>query len=500
MAKQSALSSQLHVFGAGSGIGRWFVSHVFSNLRKQAGWYTCAYDISSESLSQLAQLHQDIAANVVDTTNPPQFVFSAQAIVIVAVQAEVVPRLLSWLAPALVRGPTVISFTSVQAPTLEVLRAQLPANCARFGCHPMFGPGVSSIAGLQLAITDCDCQREEVQWLLSHLRERGFGLTFVSAQEHDLAMGVVQGLTHFSFLLFAAALARVTRESKLRIDQLAGLHTPNFRFLNAFSKRVLSMQSATVGAIQKGPFAEPLRRVVLEEGQKLAQALDQASGGLAAAAPIHEIRQALRGPGLAEGADFASWAVARLQSVEEQLFAARASGQWVVVRHRLTGRLRVLRLWEVATHHLRCSQVMLPSEELSVVPLCAESIQNYARLGFGDPRLSPETLRRSSVVISRVHLEVYSGQEAQALLAAHVLPAKTVLHIRAPEIAWDCLERWWKAVLPTAIWNVGHLTTDKTLGVSRIVVGHAPWQSRQAVCAQLREATGLEVSLPGTAS
>ena len=100
MARNSNGPASIHVFGAASGIGRWFVSRVFSELRRLAGWDTVAYDISSAGLESLSAQCVDIRWYKVEGEQAANLAYGSQDILILAVQAEVVPHLLNWLAPA----------------------------------------------------------------------------------------------------------------------------------------------------------------------------------------------------------------------------------------------------------------------------------------------------------------------------------------------------------------------------------------------------------------
>ena len=103
------------------------------------------------------------------------------------------------------------------------------------GLHPMFGPGVASIA--KQVIAYCDGRDPQAYtWLLDQLQIWGARLHKVGASEHDEGMALIQALRHFTTFAYGVHLA----EEDPDLEKLLALSSPIYRLEVAMVGRLFA--------------------------------------------------------------------------------------------------------------------------------------------------------------------------------------------------------------------------------------------------------------------
>lgn len=92
------------------------------------------------------------------------------------------------------------------------------------GLHPMFGPGINSLAK-QVVVACHGRGQEHYEWLLKQISIWGAGIYTTCASEHDDAMAFIQVMRHFSSFVYGAHLA----EEDPDLDLLISLSSPIYR-------------------------------------------------------------------------------------------------------------------------------------------------------------------------------------------------------------------------------------------------------------------------------
>jgi prephenate dehydrogenase len=429
--QDAARKRKVHVVGAARGIGRWFVEHVFAHPSRASADDDCeclAYDRDVEIEALRDRVHCHL---VLEGDASPFASIADHDIVVLAVPLDAMKSVLNDLIPYLAPDTLVVSFTSVQVQSQQLLANALSGRCQFLGCHPLFGPGLLSPVGAFAALVDYRAQKPVHVAFRNLLISVGLDVVELAAAEHDEAMAMVQSLTHFTLLTFASTLASLRDRPFAASERLARLRTPNFRFMHAFASRLLQIAPTTTGSVQLGEHASKVRSLFVEQAQQLAHGLDQSCDAHQAAFYFSATKRALRGPALADGADFAAQAVERLLGVEVELFQAMQSGRIVVLRHRVLGTYRLARIAELFPDRLRLVGRVGTKQvggKMYLVPwLSPAHCCNYARQGLGDPRRAEAWLakvERRGEVISRRHVEVMSLDFSRDFVRQNVLPAR----------------------------------------------------------------------------
>lgn len=113
---------------------------------------------------------------------------------------KIIQQIASYLSPTTVLADV----ASIKTPIYEVLMASHPGPVVSL--HPMFGPGVTSLAGQKIVICH-GRETKDYEWLLEWLEAEGGTLITCSPKEHDDMMVVVQAIRHFSTFCLGVFLA-----------------------------------------------------------------------------------------------------------------------------------------------------------------------------------------------------------------------------------------------------------------------------------------------------
>lgn len=147
---------------------------------------------------------------------------------------------LPWLAA----GSLLVDLGSTKSGPMAVLEREVRREVGLMGAHPLFGPTVSDLTGLIVAIVDPSDDRPTSpwrDWFIECLARLRMIITPTGATEHDDAMSFVQALTHFTLLSFAYAFVRLDRDPA----DLLAFRTPVFEPLLYLAARVANLARST---------------------------------------------------------------------------------------------------------------------------------------------------------------------------------------------------------------------------------------------------------------
>lgn len=191
--------------------------------------------------------------------------------------AETVRFYAPWLRPA----SLVVDLGSTKTRSLEILGETLDPAVGVLGAHPLFGPAVSNLTGLIVAVVDPANARPASPWrawFLDHLARLHFIVTPATADEHDDAMSFVQALTHFTLLAFAYSFVRLNRDPA----DLLAFRTPVFEPLLYLAARVAHLARVnpdTYRSIQRHTARPAVRAAFLDAAREILAAIEQVEPG-----------------------------------------------------------------------------------------------------------------------------------------------------------------------------------------------------------------------------
>ena len=163
-------------------------------------------------------------------------------LVIVSVPIRDTVRVIEEIAPLLGKGQLLCDLTSLKAAPVA---AMLKSKAEVIGLHPMFGPTVTSLKQQTIIACPARASRATIQSLLDVFRNEGAVCTITDPEEHDRAMAVVQGLTHFVTLCLAESI----RQLNIDIEKTRAFTSPVYQIELGLVGRLLSQDSDLYGSI-----------------------------------------------------------------------------------------------------------------------------------------------------------------------------------------------------------------------------------------------------------
>ncbi|HNY73202.1 MAG TPA: prephenate dehydrogenase/arogenate dehydrogenase family protein [Syntrophales bacterium] len=157
-------------------------------------------------------------------TRGPDFASLAATcpVVIVSVPIAITEAVIEKIGPCLPPESLLMDLTSLKE---GPVRAMLAATAAEvIGLHPLFGPGVTSLSGQNIAV--CPARGNSwLPWLRDILEKNGAHLVETTPARHDELMAVIQALNHF----LTAALGLSVAAAGIEPEELRRFSTPVFR-------------------------------------------------------------------------------------------------------------------------------------------------------------------------------------------------------------------------------------------------------------------------------
>ncbi len=163
-------------------------------------------------------------------------------VIVVAVPIAATMAVIGKVGPHLRPDSLLMDLTSLKAEPVQAMLASTRAEVV--GCHPLFGPDVSSMRGNNIIL----CPARGEAWL-SFLKglfiAGGASVTITTPEDHDRMMSLIQGLTHMNTILMELTI----RDSDIDQSALEAFSTPIFRTKRAISAKLFSPNADLYAAI-----------------------------------------------------------------------------------------------------------------------------------------------------------------------------------------------------------------------------------------------------------
>ncbi len=170
---------------------------------------------------RVLRLDPELPAGSPDAVSGLEAVDTAD-VILLAMPLSLGPELLETVLARSPRG-LVVDISSLKSHLIGVLRAGAARGLRVASLHPLFGPGVRTLAGRIMAVCDCGnaAAAEQAAGLFA---DTAVTLVRHPIEEHDQFMQYVLGLSHAVSLLFATTLAHSGRS----YQELAALASTTF--------------------------------------------------------------------------------------------------------------------------------------------------------------------------------------------------------------------------------------------------------------------------------
>ena len=142
-------------------------------------------------------------------------------VVIVSVPITITGEIIGKIGPLMGKNALLMDLTSLKTEPVQAMLHSSPSEV--IGLHPLFGPGVDSIAGHTIVLCPARTQGW-LQWLRDTLKNHNAAIIETTPERHDELMALVQALNHLNSI----TMAMVLHEWGEDLTELESFATPMF--------------------------------------------------------------------------------------------------------------------------------------------------------------------------------------------------------------------------------------------------------------------------------
>lgn len=179
-------------------------------------------------------------------------------VVVVSVPIENTYKVCKAIAKQMKHDTLLVETSSVKTGITDKLTKELPNHIKYLSIHPLFGPQAKSLGKQNMVVIKTKmnpCSKK----LVEYLKGKGAQIAFLSVDEHDRAMAVVQALHHFAMLSFLYTLTTQLRKFK----EPNKLLTRSLKLTLKSANNLLKNMDTITSIQQFNPYAKEMRATYL---------------------------------------------------------------------------------------------------------------------------------------------------------------------------------------------------------------------------------------------
>ena len=200
---------RIAIIGGYGRMGRWFARHFLEDDKEVI--------ISGRNHQKLLEASRELGG--VETASNVEAVKQAD-VVIISVPIDNFEDVVKEISPHTRPQQTIADITSIKTTPVEIMHKHVKSGTV-LGTHPMFGPGAKSLKNQNFILTPTnDDEMVIARKAMDYLEARGARGTVMTPAEHDEAVAIILGLSHFIAIVSADTLLNMADLNKLR--QIAG--------------------------------------------------------------------------------------------------------------------------------------------------------------------------------------------------------------------------------------------------------------------------------------
>lgn len=179
-------------------------------------------------------------------------------VVVISVPIDVTCEIIAKVGPLMAEECLLMDLTSLKEAPVKAMLAS--SRCEVIGCHPLFGPAISSLSGQNVVL----CPARGTHWFpwLNDILERNQAfVTVTTPEKHDRIMAIVQVLNH----LHTIHLGMVLGQENMTCEELRVWSTPVFETKLEMIRKVFQDQPDMYAEILvKNPHLERICEIYQE--------------------------------------------------------------------------------------------------------------------------------------------------------------------------------------------------------------------------------------------
>ena len=215
-------------------------------LGKTIAWYLKDFNfdvtVTGRDSTVGKQVSEELGINYSDNNKK---IVQNSDIVIISVPISSTESVIEELGPFMKEGSLMLDVTSVKEGPSYKMKEVLNDGVEFIPTHPVFGPRTTNLKGQIIVLTPF----EKGKWypkVYKFLEEKGMRIVETTAEHHDDMMGIVQVLTHFSYISTASAIERL----KVDIKDSQNYESPIYNLMIDTIARIVSQNPYLTYSIQ----------------------------------------------------------------------------------------------------------------------------------------------------------------------------------------------------------------------------------------------------------
>ena len=181
-------------------------------------------------------------------------------ILVVAVPIQYTSEVIREVAPFMKSGSLMVDVTSIKEEPSRTMAESLPETVEYIPTHPVFGPRTTRLDN-QVIVLTADKKGKWYPKVYNYLASKNMRIIETSAENHDFMMGIVQVLTHFSFISTASAIEKLNVD----ISETEDYESPIYNLMIDVIARIVSQNPYLTYNIQsRNHFGPKIRNALAE--------------------------------------------------------------------------------------------------------------------------------------------------------------------------------------------------------------------------------------------
>lgn len=239
-------------------------------LGRTIAWYLKDFDFDVTVTGRDAIVGKQVSEDLgIKYSDDNKKIVQNSDIVIVSVPISSTEPVIEELAPFMKEGALMMDVTSVKEGPSKKMQECLNDGVEFIPTHPVFGPRTTDLKGQIIVLTPI----EKGEWyprIYKFLEDKGMRIVETTAAHHDDMMGIVQVLTHFSYISTASAIEKL----KVDIKDTENYESPIYNLMIDTIARIVSQNPYLTYSIQhENKRGEKIRQALFDSMSELKDAL-----------------------------------------------------------------------------------------------------------------------------------------------------------------------------------------------------------------------------------
>ena len=156
-------------------------------------------------------------------------------ILVISVPINLTSDVIREVAPFMKEGTLLMDVTSIKEEPSKTMAEVLPDKVEYIPTHPIFGPRTTRLDN-QIIVLTPDRKGKWYDKVYRYLESKNMRIIETTAEKHDYMMGIVQVLTHFSFISTASTIEKL----KVDLNETEDFESPIYNLMIDMIARIVS--------------------------------------------------------------------------------------------------------------------------------------------------------------------------------------------------------------------------------------------------------------------